>query len=364
MKTLFSNKHAILLIRGGITLMILAIMVTIFTASPLGTLPSYAYKAATRPQLGTTKTAFSDFCYASFMSGLRSQGLNCLRNSKKGMQFLQQMMSADSFAKWPQQASLSTLAQQNLLFDPQTKASIKTQQDFLAALQSADPNLQFLFRGPQGDQLVSSLWNYLLTSSDAPPPPAPPVKASDQPPGCPGSSQTFQSSDLWPVVGPMLLTSVSQSMQDRNGQNLGVYDAYGRLLLQNHCSVAALGLTMKALNGNTQITAATVSQWERDALATVANSSSLANNSSVKGLFSVLGQPDNTLIDSWFSAAIMTHPITALTASTAPSTSGSATPTASPTSGSATPTASPNSDATPTAEPVSTSAPPGRVEVN
>jgi hypothetical protein len=96
------------------------------------------------------------------------------------------------------------------------------------------------------------------------------------------------------------------------------------------------------LNGDTKITADTVSQWERDTLSAVANSSSLAKNSSVKGLFSLLGQPDNTLVDCWFSAAIMTHPITALTTSTAPTTSGS----------------------TPTTEPVSTSAPPGHVEVN
>lgn len=342
MKTLFSNKRTMLLIRGSMTLLILAIMVTIFTASPLGTLPSYAYKASTRPQLGTTKSAFSDFCYASFISGLRSEGLNCLKQSKKATQFLKQIMSADSFAKWPQQASLSTLAQQNLLFNPQTKASIKTQQDFLTTVQTANQDLQGLFKGRQGNQLLSSLWNYLLTSNNAPPPPAPSVNASVQPPGCPGSSQTFQNSDLWTVVGPMLLTSISQSMQDQNGQNLGVYDIYGRLLLQNHCSVAALGLTMKALNGDTKVTADTVSQWERDTLSTAANSPSLANNSSVKGLFCILGQPDNSLVDGWFSGAIMTHPIAALTTSTAPSTSGS----------------------NPTNVPVSTSAPPGRVEVN
>ena len=120
----------------------------------------------------------------------------------------------------------------------------------------------------------------------------------------------------------MLLTTTSQSFQDQNGQPLGVYDIYGRTLLQDHCSIATLALTMKALNGDTHVAADTVSQWERDALSTAANSPALANSPSVKGLFCLLGQSDNLLIDSWFSGAIMTHPIAALTSSTSPLTSG------------------------------------------
>lgn len=343
METLFSNKRTMLLIRGCMTLLIVAIMVAIFIASPLGTKPSYAWKKATQPQLGTTKTAFSDFCYASWTDGLHSQGLSCLKNTKRATKLLQQVMSAGSFAKWPQQVSLATLAQQNLLFNPQTKAPIKNQQDFQTAIQSVDAGLQSLFTGRQGNQLLSDLWTYLLTSNNAPPPPSPPVSASTQPPGCPGSFQSFQNSDLWSVVGPMLLTVTSQSLRDQNSQSLGVYDVYGRLLLQNHCSVASLGLTMKSLNGDTHVTADTVSQWERDALSTAANSPALANNPSVKGLFCLLGQPDNALIDNWFSGAIMTHPIAALTTSTAPVTSGSSDP---------------------SGVPVSTSALPGHVEVN
>lgn len=330
MKTLFSNKRSILLMRGGMTILLTTIMVALFIASPLGTRPSYAWKRSTQPQLGTTKTAFSDFCYASWTSGLHSQGLSCLKDTKKATKFLRQVMSADSFAKWPQQISLSTLAQQGLLFNPQTNAPIKTQQDFLAAIQSVDAGLQSLFTRHQGDQLLSALWTYLLTNNNAPPPPAPPIPASDQPPGCPGSFQSFQNSNLWAVVGPMLLTMTSQSLQDQNGQHLGVYDVYGRLLLQNHCSVASLGLTMNALNGDTHVTADTVSQWERDTLSTVANSSALANNPSVEGLFCLLGQSDNSLVDNWFSAAIMTHPIVALNISTDASTSGSNLPIASP----------------------------------
>jgi hypothetical protein len=324
MKTLFSHRRSMLLIRGSMALLIVAIMVTIFTASPMGTFASRAYRTSQRPVLGTSPsvTKFSDFCYASWTSGLQSQGLNCLKHTKSAVQFLKQAMVADGFAKWPQQASLATLAQQGLLSNPQTKASIKTQQDLLTALQSANAQLQSLFNGDSGNKLVAFLWNYVLTSNNAPPPPAQPVNASDQPPSCPGNFQSFQNADLWSATGPMLLTAASQSLQDQGGNHLGVYDIYGRLLLQNHCSMASLGLAMQALNGDTHVAADTVSQWERDTLSTAANSPSLANNPSVKGLFCLLGQPDNSLVDNWFSAAIMTHPIAALTTSTTPSTNG------------------------------------------
>src|SRR5436190_1028306 len=71
MKTLFSNKCTMLLIRGGITLLTVSVMVSIFI-SPLGT---YAHKSSTQPVLGTTKSAFSDFCYASWTSGLHSEDI-------------------------------------------------------------------------------------------------------------------------------------------------------------------------------------------------------------------------------------------------------------------------------------------------
>jgi hypothetical protein len=94
--------------------------------------------------------------------------------------------------------------------------------------------------------------------------------------------------------------------------------------------MATLGLTMKSLNGNTQVTTDTVSQWERDTLATAINSPSLVNNPSIKGVFCLLSQPDNSLVDNWFSAAIMTHPIAELTSSNTPSTSGGGTPASDP----------------------------------
>lgn len=322
MRTLFSNRCGMLLKRGSMTLLLFAIMVTIFT----GTLPSYASKSSksSAPALGISPsvTKMSAFCYAAWTNGLQSQGLNCLKSTKSAVTFLREAMSTDSFAKWPQQASLATLAQQGQLFNPQTDEPIKTEQDLLTAFQSQNSQLKSLFNGDSGSKLLDFLWNYVLTSNNAPPPPAPPVNAADQPPTCPGNFQSLQNADLWPQIGPMLLTRASQQLQDQNGNQLGVYDIYGRLLLQNHCSVGALGLTMKALNGNTQVTAATVAQWERDTLADVANSPSVANNPSIKGVFSLVGQQDNGLIDTWISAAVMTHPIAALTTSTSQVTSG------------------------------------------
>ncbi len=323
MKTVFSNKHNRLRMRGSMTLLFFAIMITIFT----GTLPSYASRSSksSTPALGISPsvTKMSDFCYAAWTSGLQLQGLNCLKHTKSAVTFLRQAMATDSFAKWPQQVSLATLAQQSQLFNPQTDDPIKTKQDLLTALQSANSQLKSLFDGDAGSKLLDFLWDYVLTSNNAPPPPAPPVNAADQPPTCPGNFQSLQNSDLWPQIGPMLLTRASQQMQDQNGNTLGLYDIYGRLLLQDHCSLGALALTMKALNGDTQISAATVAQWERDTLADIANSPSLANNPSIKGVFSLVGQQDNGLIDTWASAAIMTHPITALTSSTNPVTGGS-----------------------------------------
>ena len=115
MKTLFSNKRTMSLIRGGITLLIVSIMVSIFTISPLGTTATQAQFSRPRLRLGKTKTAFGGFCYSYWTGGHRSDALTCLRQSKKAMQLLQQEMSPDSFTKWPQQLSLSDLAAQNLL---------------------------------------------------------------------------------------------------------------------------------------------------------------------------------------------------------------------------------------------------------
>ena len=115
MTTLFCNKRAMPLIRGGITLLIVSIMISIFTIFPLEIhaqrgIPSQG--SATSPQLGTTKTVFSDFCYSFWTTSSHTQGLNCLKYSKKAMTLLKREMDLDTFDKWPQEVSLSDLASQ------------------------------------------------------------------------------------------------------------------------------------------------------------------------------------------------------------------------------------------------------------
>jgi hypothetical protein len=320
MKTLFSNKRSMSLIRGGITLLTLSILISFFIISPpLAQVQAWkSSKSSTQPNLGTTKSAFSDFCYSYWADGQHALGLNCLKQSTKATRLLQHELSATSFQLWPATDSLSDLVAENLLTNPQTGQPIKTQEDFLAAIPGYYRGLQDLFNRDQ--EMLSTLWSYKLTASNTPPPP-PPVPASDAPPSCPVNSQSFQGADLWSGIGPSLLTTTSNSFQDQNGNHTGVYDIYGRLLLQNHCSIGAFALTMAKLNGQST-TLDRISDWERDTLSAAAYSAALANAPSVKALICLLAQPDNRLIDNWFSAAIITHPISSLTISTATTTSG------------------------------------------
>jgi hypothetical protein len=327
MKTLFSNKRTMSLIRGGITLLIVSIMVSIFTISPLGTTHAQRQQPSRRTRLGTTKTAFGRFCYSYWTGGDHSDALSCIRQSKKAMTLLQQEISPDSFTKWPQQLSLSDLAAQNLLLNPQTKAPITSKDEFLAAIPPEDTGLRDLFTGDQGTQLLSALWGYKLANNNAPPPPPPPVPVSDLPPSCPVNSQSFLNSQLWSSVGPTLLTDTDNALQNQDGRHLGIYDIYGRLLLQNHCSIAAVAQTME-LNGQVSPSTDQISEWERNVLATVALAN-LSNTTLAATVIVLEAQPDDTLIDCWISAAVITHPTTSLTTSTAPATSGS-TPTSGP----------------------------------
>jgi hypothetical protein len=338
MTALFYNKRAMSLIRGGITLLIVSIMISIFTIFPLGTQAQKSIRgqrASTSPRLGTSKTVFSDFCYSFWTTGSHSQGLSCLKSSKRAMTLLKREMSEDNFAKWPQQLSLSDLASQGLLINQQTLASIKTQQDFLAAIPSTNKDLLTLFNGSQGDQLLSALWTYHLTNADAPPPPPPTLQASDAPPSCPDNSQSFQHSEVWPALGPMLITATDQSVQDTNNAHIGTFNVYGRLLLEDHCSIANLIGTTQVngqpikLNGQLKPSADQISQWERDTLANVANNNS-SNDALAKAIFCTEALTDNTLVDSWFSAAVITFPTTSLTSSTAPLTTSSTAPSATP----------------------------------
>jgi hypothetical protein len=324
MKTLFPNKRSMSLIRGGITLLTLSILISFFIISPPQA-QVQAWKSSrssTQPNLGTTKTAFSDFCYSYWANGQRTLGLNCLKQSTRATRLLQRELSATSFQLWPAADSLSSLVAKNLLINPQTGQPIKTQQDFLAAIPAYYRGVQDLFNRNQ--QMLSTLWNYTITVSNTPPPP-PPVSVSDAPPSCPVNSQSFQGADLWSGVGPSFLTTTSNSLQDQNGNHVGIYDIYGRLLLQNHCSIGAFAMTMATVNGQ-PITLDRLSDWERDTLSAAAYSASLANAPSAKALICLLAQPDNRLIDNWFSSAIITHPISSLTISTATTASGVATP--------------------------------------
>jgi hypothetical protein len=338
MTTLFYNKRGMSLIRGGITLLIVSIMISICAIFPLGTQAQRAIRgqrSTTSPQLGTSKTVFSDFCYSFWTSSSHSQGLNCLKYSKKAVTFLKQEMTSDSFDKWPQEVSLSDLASKGLLRNPQTNASIKNQQDFVAAIPSTNRDMRVLFTGDQGDQLLSALWTYHLTNDNAPPPPPPTLNASDAPPSCPNSTQSFQRSEVWPALGPKLITATDQSVVDTNNAHLGTFNVYGRLLLEDHCSIANLLGTTQVngqpikLNGQLKPSSDQISQWERDTLANVANANS-SDDALAKAIFCTEALTDNTLVDSWFSAAVITFPITTLTTSTAPLTTASTAPSALP----------------------------------
>jgi hypothetical protein len=320
MKTLFSNKRSMSLIRGGITLLTLSILISIFAISPLATTQAQrSWKSLTQPNLGTAKTAFSDFCYSYWASGQHLPGLRCLRQSTKATHLLQHELSADNFQLWPATYSLSDLAAKGLLTNPQTGQPIKTQQDFVAAISVTYRGLLDLFNGNR--RILSVLWTYRLTVSNTPPPPPSPVSASDVSPSCPVDPQSFGGSDLWPALGPSFLTTTSNSFQDQSGGHAGIYDIYGRLLLQDKCSIGAFALTMAQVNGQTP-TPDRIADWERDTLSAAAYTEALANAPSVKALICLLAQPNNGLIDNWFSAAIITHPISSLTTSTAPTTSG------------------------------------------
>jgi hypothetical protein len=82
---------------------------------------------------------------------------------------------------------------------------------------------------------------------------------------------------------------------------------------------------MASVNGQ-PTTPDRIADWERDTLSAAAYSEALVNAPSVKALICLLAQPDNGLIDNWLSAAVITHPISSLTTSTAPTTGGGNSP--------------------------------------
>jgi plastocyanin len=187
--------------------------------------------------------------------------------------------------------------------------------------------------GPsQGTQAhMADKWDYNSTDDSLPPCATATsisgngcLTPSNQPPSCPINPQNFQYSDTWPTVGPMLLTTMSQELQDQNGRTIGVYDIYGRLVLEDHCSVATLMQKLK-LDGQ-PIQSNQTYLLEEDALIQAA----IANVSSTPLLLAlvwVITQNNSQQLDSWFSAAILTDPINV---STQPTSTAQPTPTAPP----------------------------------
>jgi plastocyanin len=110
------------------------------------------------------------------------------------------------------------------------------------------------------------------------------------------------------MAGPLLLNATNQALQNQGGQNIGIYDIYGRLLLQSHCQISALTVTMN-LNGGPVQQLAAAYQWERDTLKKVANDNA-SNTQLANALNWAASQPDSVQVDAWFSAAILTNPIT------------------------------------------------------
>ncbi|HEY4036657.1 MAG TPA: cupredoxin domain-containing protein [Ktedonobacteraceae bacterium] len=309
MKTFFSTKHRALLIGGVVNLLILCIVVTV----TLGPSPGIHAQRAWNQQ-----DPFSVFCNFYYHDGkdisADADTATCNKQSSTFLSLLQQETSSDNYTKWPQQVSLDDIAMAGQLVNPQTKTPIKTQHDFQAAIPVADTDLLNLFQGDS--EFLPTVWDYNSTYDYLPPcgtatsnselPISTCPNQPNQAPSCPVNPQSFQHTDIWPVVGPMLLTTISQDLQDQNGHAIGTYDIYGRLLLQDHCSVATLAQTLK-LNGQ-PIQPNQAYLLEQDALiqTAIANAS---NTQLLIALVWVVSQNNYQQLDNWFSSAILTDPI-------------------------------------------------------
>jgi plastocyanin len=260
---------------------------------------------------------FSVFCNFYYHDGkdisADADAATCDKQSNTFLSILQQETSSDNYTKWPQQVSLDDIAMAGQLVNLQTKTPIKTQHDFQAAIPVADTDLLNLFQGDS--EFLPTVWDYNSTYDYLPPcgtatsntvPISTCPNQPNQAPSCPVNPQSFQHTDIWPVVGPMLLTTISQDLQDQNGHAIGIYDIYGRLLLQDHCSVATLAQTLK-LNGQ-PIQPNQAYLLEQDALiqTAIANAS---NTQLLIALVWVVSQNNYQQLDNWFSSAILTDPI-------------------------------------------------------
>ena len=242
MKNLFSNKRCMSLIRGGITLLTLSILISIFAISPLATTQAKrSWKSSTRPNLGTTKTAFSNFCYSYSADGQQFQGLRCLRQSTKAVHFLKNLLGASSFQSWATKSSLSQLADQHLLINPLNGQHIHTSSaglstgystSSLGALQqmlSADRQRCCLSCGSSYSRLIM-----------CPPPPPPSSICSDAPPVVRLTPRVSRALHL--LVWTRIFVSYNSiqcvpSQESQPCRNITIYMA--DCSSQNHCSIHA-----------------------------------------------------------------------------------------------------------------------------
>ncbi len=285
--------------------------------------------AVTGPSSGThAQTAwdqqdpFSVFCYFYYHDGTDPNADTdtnaCSQQSSAFSSILKQEAIPDNYSKWPQQISLDDLATAGLLTNPQTETAIKTQQDFQASIPTTDQNLLTLFQNDP--QFLPTLWTYNSTydhvpSCDTSSSPFPQVNSSacssqstsaNQPVFCHVNPQDFQYSDMWPTIGPMLLTRISRLLQNHNGQHIDTYGIYARLVLQDHCSVSTLAQSL-LLKGQS-VSPSQGYQLEQDVLVQTA----IANTSNTPLLLAlvwIISQTNKSQLDRWFSAAIITNPI-------------------------------------------------------
>ena len=316
MKTFFSNNGRRLLLGGVVNLLLLCTVIAAVTG------PSSGIHAQTA---WNQQDPFSVFCYFYYHDGTDPNAdadtNTCSQQSSAFSSILKQETIPDNYSKWPQQASLDDLATASLLTNSQTEAAIKTQQDFQAAIPATDQNLLTLFQSDP--QFLPTLWDYNSTYDHlprcgTPSNPFPQVNASacssqgstpvvsQQPAFCPVNPEDFQYSNVWPTIGPMLLTRISRQLQNHKGQHIDPYGIYGRLVLQDHCSVSTLAQSL-LLKGQ-PVSPSQASQLEQDVLVQIAMANA-SNTPLLLALVWIVSQTNKSQLDSWFSAAIITNPI-------------------------------------------------------
>jgi plastocyanin len=313
MKTFFSNNGRRLLLGGVINLLLLGAVITAVIGPSSGTHAQTAWDK---------QDPFSVFCYFYYHDGTDPNAdtdtNTCSQQSSAFSSILKQETIPGNYSKWPQQTSLDDLANAGLLTNSQTETPIKTQQDFQASIPATDQNLLTLFQSDP--QFLPTLWTYnstydYLPSCDTSSSSSPQVDSSacssqgtpaSRPAFCSVNPQNFQYSNMWPTIGPMLLTRISWLLQNHRGQHIDTYGIYARLVLQDHCSVSTLAQSL-LLKGQ-PVSPSQAYQLEQDVLVQTA----IANTSNTPLLLAlvwIVSQTNKSQLDRWFSAAIITNPI-------------------------------------------------------